>query len=184
VVLVNYGPVGIPFGGVSDSISRRCTMIGYMSPDCRSAREQFREIVRNCVGNPAPATSDVTSVHSPSVDTVMLIDISGSMRDVLGSDRLWELVEHFAGEIVLADDRIRGRVRRETVRDWLSKHSLGGSTSLMGPISELLEQHGRLLVLTDSGGAESLIGQNAAVTDLGLPGDSSTKLLRVVKRDT
>ena len=181
VVLVNYGPVGSAFTDLPVTISDRCMLIGYLNPEDRLARDRFREVVRNCVGEPAAKTFYEERV---ALADVVVIDTSHSMSEILCSNWFWDFIgdlEDSDSKVALVDSRIRALERHDTLKDWLSRHELGRSTSLSGPVSELLRDHERILVVTDQGGLHSLSDLNATVRKLKVDNQPDLRLLQVSK---
>lgn len=52
IVLVNYGPTGTPFDDLPSDVNSRSRMIGNLTPDNESSRQEFRKIIRSAIGKP------------------------------------------------------------------------------------------------------------------------------------
>lgn len=184
VVLVNYGPVGSDFTDLPSSISNRCKMIGYLSHGDRLARDRFRDMVRTCVGDPVIAVSHAECVTSADI---IVIDTSKSMSELLRSDWFLGFVDDFEGKtskIVLVDNQVRALAKHEMLTDWFSRNPLGDSTSLSGPVSELLTDHERIVVVTDQDGLNSLSELNAKITELNVDDEPNARLLEVSRKNS
>jgi len=152
VVLVNYGPVGKGFSDFPKEIEDRCQMIGFMNPQSIEAQNTFYTIVRQTVGEP---------VHQQlkKETKVIALDVSASMKGILKSTWFSNFLgdfEHDISQLFLIDTTIIAVENRNMVHDWLSKNTLGTSTSLLAPITDLLKQHRQVFVITDNSGMKSL----------------------------
>ncbi len=179
VLLVNYGPVGSAFADLPSAVIDRCILIGYLNPEDRSAQVRFRELVRKCVGDPVSTTSHAKRVNFAEA---IVIDTSQSMSEILGSDWFMDFIDDLEGypcKIILADTRIRALENYATLKDWFSRNVLGHSTSLAGPISELLISHECIVVLTDRDGMNSFSDLDATIIELDVDGLSDVRLLQV-----
>ena len=183
VVLVNYGPVGSALTDLPDTISDRCKLIGYLNPEDRLARDRFREVVRTCVGEPAVSTFCEERV---ALAEVIVIDTSYSMSAILLSDWFLDFIDELtdsASKVALVDSQIRALETHDTLKDWLFWNELGRSTSLLGPVTELLKSHERIVVVTDQGGVDSLSGLDATIREFKVDNPPEARLLQVSKLD-
>lgn len=153
VVLVNYGPVGAEFTDLDTSVRDRCQMIGNLTPLNRNARDEFRDIVCELVGEP---------VRGPAIgydDEVLVIDVSASMSDILESEQFKSWLSQFEGksvDLALVDGAVRTTISVGEFGSWRAANQLGSSTSLKTPLQELLEKYGRISLFTDSDGVDGL----------------------------
>ncbi|MBX7540325.1 hypothetical protein [Qipengyuania sphaerica] len=153
VVLVNYGPVGAEFTDLDTSVSNRCRMIGNLTPLNRNALNEFRDIVRELVGEP------VRGAAIGCDDEVLAIDVSASMSDILESEQFKSWLSQFEGrsvDLVLVDGAVRTTISVGEFGSWRAANQLGSSTSLKTPLQELLEKYGRISLFTDSDGVDGL----------------------------
>ena len=179
VILVNYGPVGFDFTDLPRSINDRCMMIGYLNHEDKLARDRFRDIVRTSVGDPVASTYNVEVFES---DELIVLDTSKSMSNILEGDWFTKFIDNFENtpvNVALVDEEIRSLADISGVVDWLSHNMLGDSTSLSAPISDLLREYERLIVVTDSGGLNSLRDLAAVITELDVEDEKDLKLLRI-----
>jgi hypothetical protein len=184
VVLVNYGPIGSVLKSLPDPLSGRCELVGYLNPEDREARGHFREVVRSCVGEPVTRMSQVEPADVVDAD-VIAVDTSRSMAEILESNWFWGFIGQLRGgvsKIALVDNRIRAFETKGTLKNWLTHHELGHATSLSEPISELLREHGNIIVVTDQGGLSSLSGLVHETVKVNVDGEPEVKLIKIVKR--
>ena len=151
VALVNYGPVGEDFGDMPVMIRERCQMIGPLTPESYQALANFRELVRAVVGNPIEVAQ---SNGSAAAGHIVALDVSASMKSILGSEALRKILAQTLGmdALALIDQDVRAIVSGRELEQWLR------STSLAAPIEELLSQYEQIVVVTDDSGLKSLIG--------------------------
>lgn len=156
VILVNYGPVGSTISVLPDTISDRCTMIGYLNPEVRSARMCFQKLVRGCVGGPA-----VKNFHKRYISQtdIFVIDISISMLEILSSNWFRDFTKKCEGstaKFALIDTEIRSFETYDTLNQCLSNIKICGLTRLDDPVTRLLENYKRMIVVTDQDGIDNL----------------------------
>jgi hypothetical protein len=158
VYLVNHGPIGDATSGLPRELSVRCHTIRDLTALHVSARDELREAVRKCVGNPValPAKRADTGKQT---DTVLAVDVSVSMSGYLGKPDFFEMVREIAdercGNAALIDVGVRAVVPLEKLPEAIMSAD-GGTTNLAGPVSKLLGTFKRVLVITDAGGLDSL----------------------------
>ena len=183
VVLVNYGPVGSDFADLPWEISDRCKMIGYLNPEDRSARDSFREAVRNCVGTPAAETLDRKHVATAEV---VVVDTSHSMSEIVRSEwfaRFFDDLDDSSAKFALADTQVRAFGMQDVLRNWCSQPEFGLSTSLSEPVSRLLEDYEQLVIVTDQHGLDGLHELRATIHELDVEEQPDARVLQVRRAD-
>ena len=183
VVLVNYGPVGSAFVDLPKAISDRCKMIGYLNPENPLAQDSFREAVQTCVGTPVIKTIGKERTASAEV---IVVDSSQSMSQILRSDWFMGFIDELKDsdlKFAFVDSKIREFGPHDKLRDWLSQHNLGLSTSLSGPVAELLKDYERIVVVTDQDGRDSLNDLRGTICELNVDNQSDVRLLQISKPD-
>ena len=181
VVLVNYGPVGPAFADLPVLVRDRCTLIGYLNPENRAAQEEFRDVIRNCVGEPAfknlrkdaAVPGEILAVDSSA--SMIGIHCSSWFRDFIGGR------EDRATKVAVVDRRIRAFETCESLKDWFDDNQLGFGTELSGPVTELLRDHDHVVVVTDQDGLDSLSGFDATIRELEGDNPPNVKLLEISK---
>lgn len=182
VLLVNYGPVGPAFTDLPESIVGRCKMLGWMSPENTPARDCFQKAVRKCIGSPVVPYS----YEEVARQKIFVIDVSLSMRRALTSFWFTNFVrrlerENHDADLVLVDNEIRAVVRPEAFQTWLANNKLGSLTALNRRISRLLDNHDKLVIVTDQEGLENLSHPNLAISQLCIDAESEIMVLRASK---
>lgn len=156
-------------------------MLEFFRPDEPKAIATFRELVQSRVGQ--PVTGLIDKAQEPFSDNnVLVIDVSGSMTDILSGAWFEDFIEGVSAAppmVSLVDAEVKTTIPLTEVRDWLSKNPLNGSTSLAQPIAELLKRHPKLLLLTDLEGAASIIHLDAQVEAVGVAGEKNAKLFKI-----
>ena len=152
VLLVTHGPAGQAWAEIDKAVRNRCHVIGRLRPANLKAREELRQKVRECVGEPEAPWS---SRRDASV--VIAIDISGSMRELLKRESTRELLrdlarQHGAGKLAAVDTEIRDECQATEAAYERLLGSRGGSTSLKQPMAELLTRYDKILLITDHDG--------------------------------
>ena len=154
-------------------------MIGHLNPQNRLAREAFRSEVRNQIGEPRVEVPPETIADNIEV---VAIDVSSSMTAIMNcewfSGFLGDL-DVASAEIILVDYRIRAIVSPGSFSEWRSTNRLHCSTALHGPVSEILRQCERVVVVTDQEGLDSLMGLDAKIEISKIGGDPDVTLLHV-----
>lgn len=155
VYLVNHGPVG----SVTDlprEFWSRCHAIANLTVPNTEARDGFRKAVRKYVGE--PVVRAVKKRSSGPADTVLAIDVSASMSDGLSGDDfgqiMREIVDGRCTTAAFIDVKVRTTMPIDELPERISAE--GSSTSLQGPIVELLRTFKRVLVVTDDDGLKSM----------------------------
>ncbi|MBB6467947.1 hypothetical protein HNQ96_003830 [Aminobacter lissarensis] len=154
IVLVNYGPAAADYSALRGV--RRASAIGHFAPGMPNPSDKFRMLVQEAVGHPV-------RVEKPNAvlsrTEAIVIDVSGSMADVLASTWLQELLGFEPHATVhLVDHALRASLPAGEVSKWLSENGAGSSTSLMTSLDRVLELHASVLLVTDEDGAGSLSG--------------------------
>jgi hypothetical protein len=160
VVLVGHGPVGEYVDDRDYRVNGRCKTIGELTVNHLDHRKELANLVRAYVGDPV-----LDTICRPRDIDAMVVDVSASMASALRSSEMAEFLDEFepCTEVVLVDTSIRDRCDIEAAAGRLASIDPGGGTSLEGPISELIQQHPRLLVLTDREGFNELSHLGVAV---------------------
>jgi hypothetical protein len=163
VALVNYGPIGDVEPALDRDVSRRCETLGDLTPSNSQARERFGRLVRDIVGEPVATAS--------SGETVLLLDVSGSMEARLSTpalDELWSTArEAGAMSAVLADAATREDVPLAEALAAARGRAHYGADGLQDVARVLLAERRRVLVITDAQGGGSLSGLGASVLERG-----------------
>ena len=183
VVLVNYGPVGSAFADLPKAISDRCKMIGYLNPENPLAQDSFRKAVQTCVGTPFIKT--IGNEQSVSAE-VIVVDSSQSMSQILRSDWFMGFIDELKDsdlKFAFVDSKIREFGSHDKLRDWLSQHNLGLSTSLSGPVAQLMKDYEPIIVVTDQGGRDSLYDLSGTICELNVDNQPDVRLLQISKPD-
>ena len=183
VVLVNYGPVGSAFADLPNAISDRCKMIGYLNPENPLAQDSFRKAVQTCVGT--PVVKAIGEERTASAE-VIVVDSSQSMSQILRSDWFMGFIDELKDsdlKFAFVDSKIREFGPPDKLRDWLSQHNLGLSTSLSGPVAELLKDYERIVVVTDQDGRDSLNDLRGTICELNVDNQPDVRLLQISKPD-
>lgn len=156
VYLVTHGPIGNVTGDLPRELWLRCHTIANLTVPHLHARDDLRKAVRKYVGQ--PVVRPVKKRASGPADTVLAIDVSGSMSDYLSGDDFSEIVREIidgrCGMAALIDVRVRTTMPFDELPARITAE--GSSTSLQEPVLELLRTFKRVLVVTDEGGLNSL----------------------------
>ena len=183
VLLVNYGPVGA-FVDLPSDVAGRCEAMGYLNPQEQAVRDAFRTAVRVRVGDPV---KPVAAWLDEGVPAVVVIDVSGSMKETLKSAWFSGFVDDLASrgleELVLVDTDVRDVAPTRRVHEWLRDNRLG-QTYLPGPLSRLLDGSNWALVVTDSDGFASLDRLDVVEIDADVVDGLDAKVAAVRKRST
>lgn len=176
VLLVNYGPVGVPFNDLPWALRDRCLMLGPMTPETVETLSTFQECIRDRVGAPArPSSTNKERVA---------LDISGSMSSIFSSADFDDLLATWMAEnriIALIDREVRHYIKADDFTAWLSNHALGGGTALAAPVGELFVHDESVLVVTDAEGLASLESLNPTIIPTDEISGTALKLARVVR---
>lgn len=158
VVLVNHGPARESFYDADADVRDRCGVIGELTMNHLDQRAAFRKTVRDYVKDPVSRGSR----RDARRDTVIAIDVSASMSAALDSADFLILLDSLTdgrvGTIALIDSEIRRVCQIEIVADAIHNTPRGSATELRVPILSLLENHPRVLLVTDSDGVAGLTG--------------------------
>jgi hypothetical protein len=146
VVLVNHGHTGRT-DKIPSAITDRCHVIGDLTVSHLPARGKLRGLVRDYVGPPVRAIGNA----------ILAIDISMSMaqavRGLEESDLLAELAEkHASPSVAFIDTAVRHICEVENAAAFLRQTKCDEGTTLTGPLAELLEQYGKVVLVTDAEG--------------------------------
>jgi hypothetical protein len=159
VYLVNHGPVGNAVNDVSVTVSDRCHAIDRLTPVNFESRKKLADAVRSCVGEPIPRWPDTAgNINS---DTVLVLDVSASMRPLLHSTAMDVFIKS-----VLATDRPDKLVAvdQTIVGSWPATEAGfaellqvgGGSTDLDYSMRLLLQDYKAIVVITDRDGVSTM----------------------------
>jgi hypothetical protein len=159
IYLVNHGPTGRAVYDVSNPLGRRCHSIERLTSSNHEARQKLAKAVRECVGE--PIQNWPRSSENADSATVLMLDVSASMRDRLRTSALEAFVKDIAQtehprELVAVDTAIVGSwaVTQAGFQNLL--RAGGGSTALSQPMHLLLQSAGRIVVVTDQDGLDTL----------------------------
>lgn len=160
VYLVNHGPIGDATSSLPRELLVRCHTIRDLTALHVSARDGLREAVRKYVGNPVRAARAGAGKRAATqTDTVLAVDVSGSMSGYLGKPNFFEMVREIAdercGNAALIDVGVRAVVPLEKLPEAIMSAD-GGTTNLTDPVRKLLGTFKRVLVITDASGLDSL----------------------------
>lgn len=168
VHLVNYGPVGDVLPLVSAQLRARCHAFGHLTPHAKGLRDELRRRIRAQVGEPVvrwsrPRGPEVTSAASSLAARVLAVDVSGSMRAVLGTlwirSRARQLASAYSlGTVAAADVTVLGTWTASDEGLEAALACQGGGTSLAAPISALLGTHDEVVLVTDPEGLRDIDG--------------------------
>ncbi len=181
VVLVNYGPVGPAFADLPNTVRNRCKMVGYLNPENRSAKDCFHEAVRTCVGPPAIEIFDERNMASLEV---IVVDSSRSMSGIIRSDWFRSFIdkpEVSTSQFVLIDSEIRAVGTHDMLNHWLFRPEFGLSTSLSGPVVELLEDYEHIMIITDQNGRDTLKDLGATISEMRVDQEPDVRFLLIDK---
>ncbi|RWE06229.1 MAG: hypothetical protein EOS23_31670 [Mesorhizobium sp.] len=157
VLLVNHGPARESFHAVDSDVSGRCIVIGDLTPSHLRQRETLKEIVRDYVGEPVFRRTGVDA--GPLL--MLAVDVSASMSAAIDAPDFAELLSSVAegstAAVALVDSEIQSVGQIDLVTNDIGR-SRRGHTSLHDPISSLLEDHERVVLLTDRDGIADLVG--------------------------
>ncbi|MFY0677878.1 MAG: hypothetical protein JXR18_11395 [Neptuniibacter sp.] len=180
VLLVNYGPVGQQFTGISN----RCNMLGYLNPQNQESRDTFAKYVRDVVGEEYLKTSNQCLV----IDIPLLfVDISQSMNEILFSKWFRQFVENYKKWNIVKPvvDRVIDLNPHDNIYDWLSRNPYRTSNELKGPMEGVVNSYGKneFLLLTDNEGFKRINGLAANIERIDVDDPSEPILLVLSKRD-
>jgi hypothetical protein len=161
IFLVNHGPVGRALDDVSLDVRRRCHALGFLTSSNTTVRSILSNAVRKCVGEPIAEWPGHSMIGGGT--SALAIDVSGSMKDVLRTAEMESFIRRVAADarpsqLVAVDERV---VRSCSVDESGFRELLGVTgegTELEGPIRQLLDKFESVVVVTDSGGLETLRG--------------------------
>lgn len=179
VVLVNYGPASIDYSSIWSFDKERCIALGHFSPDMPAVRAQFRDLVREMVGEPVRRVHVLPESFTISV---FAIDVSQSMTSLLNSEWFWTTISAKRFEVcefVLVDRQLRARVTRDGLRNWLRSEPLGSSTSLFETVYNLVQEREDVILLTDADGAASVFDLRGVPVEFeGMPAEANVLKFR------
>ena len=158
-------------------------MIGYLNPENSLAQDSFRKAVQTCVGTPFIKT--IGNEQSVSAE-VIVVDSSQSMSQILRSDWFMDFIDELKDsdlKFAFIDSKIRKFGQHDKLRDWLSQHNLGLSTSLSGPVAQLMKDYEPIIVVTDQGGRDSLYDLSGTICELNVDNQPDVRLLQISKPD-
>jgi hypothetical protein len=157
IYLVNHGPIGDAMRAVPREVIARCSTISDLTPPNVTARDALRDAVRKYVGDPVARRSERHATKQ--ADTVLAIDVSGSMSGYIGTPDfahiMREIVDDRCGSAALIDVRVRALMPLDKLSEALTS-THGTDTRLSEPVRELLGSFSRVLVVTDDDGLNSL----------------------------
>lgn len=177
VYLVNHGPTGDAIRNLPRELRLRCNTIENLTVLGMGARDKLREAVRTYVGQ--PVIRPVKKRASGPADTVLAIDVSGSMSDCLGgadfAEIMREIVDGRCDTAAMIDVGVRTIMPLGELPATITAE--GSSTSLGEPVLELLRTFKRVLVVTDESGLSSLSGISNWTIIARRPGLSAIEVL-------
>ena len=158
VYLVNHGPPGKSSLEISSAVRDRCHPINELTSIATEAKNELAKAIRQCVGQPIAAWP---VSHGGTTDTVVAIDVSGSMRPALSLDEMEALIRQ-----LIAKERPSELVAiaSTVVSSWPPTKAgftgliaeEGDSTALALPVDSLLKRAKRVVIVTDQGGFDTL----------------------------
>jgi hypothetical protein len=159
VYLASHGSVGHTMEQLDREVSSRCNSIAYLTASNLAQRKELRSAVRRCVGEPVDFWH--RSAGERASDTILAVDVSDSMLDIIRS----EAMESFLAKAIAMElpERIAA-VTDVIVGSWDATkagyqslmRNLRGTTGLEGVVKQLLQNHVRVLLLTDDEGSATL----------------------------
>jgi hypothetical protein len=158
VFLVNHGPVGDVLSDLEPRVADRCHAIGHLTSQAIEKRKALREAIREYVGEPVRPAQALSGAGV--AETIVAVDVSGSMRSALMSPEFAALLmdvsyPHCAEVAAAIDTHIVAYMPIATVASELP--SLIRSHNDLGrPVEGLLETYRRVIVVTDEDGATNL----------------------------
>lgn len=172
ILLVNYGAAGSRYNRKN---KERCEKLGNLTASNLSARNHFRQLVRESIGDPI-------LLSPPANRKVIAIDTSGSMRVHLENDLFWNALSNLEPDIAhvaLVDHAVRSLEERRNAIDWLKNNLLSIDIFLEQSIAKLLEEYESILFLTDAEGRESLNRICVNVDEIPFHGYEEIELLQI-----
>lgn len=163
IYLVNHGPINESVYDLSRNIRDRCFAIGHLTASNCEAREELATAVRKCVGEPVKSWS--VASETATSGKAFLFDVSGSMSSTIRSEAMNSFIRNLAKSelpamLIAADTEIVGEWEPSECGFAQLLRVVGGSTNLLGPVSQLLQTYDTVLVITDTSGLSSLAGGN------------------------
>ncbi|MCC7019668.1 MAG: hypothetical protein IT332_07930 [Ardenticatenales bacterium] len=159
IFLVSHGSVAATVSKVSPSLQHRCSAIGHLTSSNWPSRTELASAVRRCVGEPmSPWPAAAQGLNSSKI---LLVDVSGSMNEILRSAAMNVFVRHVAtielpAVLAAADQRIVGTWETgETGFEEIARLK-GDYTQLSQPVAELLRTYETVIVITDEEGVATL----------------------------
>ena len=184
VNLVNYGPVGMS-DELPYDLRRRCGAIGDLNPRNMEARERFREMVRERIGEPSRTAGRLAAGNALPASVV--VDTSASMAGVLQGAWFGEFAEDLARRgaktATLVDDGPRATVSMDSLGAWIRENELNRGTRLATAVAALVEAEGSILVVTDGDGLRDLGGLDAVAELLDEGEDVGAKVVALRGRN-
>ncbi len=164
IVLVNYGPIGDILDRISLSATGRCTTIEHLTALNRTAREEFRELVRKVIGRPVRAALVIGG--TTRAKSAVAVDVSPSMAPVLSDPRFISALAAIAvtpraSEIFPIDRRVHTAISVDGAVERL-RCIQGDINALEGPVTELLGTYEEVIVFTDRDGLNDLSALKSA----------------------
>ena len=161
VYLVNYGSTGSALDDVSGDVRHRCHAINRLAPSEHSSRRRLAAAIRQAVGSPLalPAKPQLYE----TTDTVLLLDVSPSMRQYIQSPPLKSFVQNLVrlmkpAELAAAGTAVIGLWPATPEGCASLLEAAGYDTELSAPVQSLLKKFQDVLVISDADGIETLTG--------------------------
>lgn len=174
VLIVNYGPPGASIGLVPVGIADRCRLIGDLRPGNEEALGQLEAWVRHTVG---------TAPHAGLHDTMILLDVSSSMpyRPSQVQDVLRHVAAtHRATKVGVANTALLESWEADADGIALASHyAPSGATDLDPVIRTLLEEFGKVVLVTDDEGRGLLDSSGLRLDDLACGLSQDHRLVEV-----
>jgi hypothetical protein len=158
IFLVNHGPIGDVFASRPGGHVPRCRAIEHLTAGHLAARQTLHSAVRDYVGEPVRR---IAKKSAGDGDTILAVDVSGSMTGRFADPAFESIVRDIVDDRVTQAAAIDYRIFRLMPLDEIFeavRSNSGGTTALKAPISELLQSHARVLLITDDGGVADLNG--------------------------
>lgn len=164
IVLVNYGPIGDILDRIPLSAKGRCVTVEHLTALNRTAREEFRDLVRKVIGSPVRAALEIGG--TTRAKSAVAVDVSRSMAQVLSDPRFSSAlaaiaVAPHASEIFPIDRRVHTAISVEQAIERL-RSIQGDINALEAPVTELLGTYEEVIVLTDRDGLNDLSALRSA----------------------
>jgi|GEM_PF-2725269 len=164
IILVNYGPAGNALKNIAPDWQSRCVIIGDLRPSAFGACALLKEEVRRIIGTVTVSDAEAFVAPANAVlpirsSCIIAVDVSASMPPgPVVEALLIEMITVFTPDWLAAiDTQVRDKyvASRKSVSDLLDLPR-NDETRLHEPLYALLREHERVLLVTDTQGAQTL----------------------------